>query len=162
MGFIAMLVLSQQSGGNATTLAGAQSTLTQSTLTSDAPITYALSGTVTISATWDCMGSSSLKILRDAINHPERTHPCPGGPGGGYSDLTEGAQVVVTDASGTTVAFGSLADGTISGAGFTFTFSVPNVPALDIYGIKLTHRGTLQYSFDELQQQDWDISLTVG
>lgn len=92
--------------------------------------------------------------------------PCTGS--GGYSDIASGAQVKVTDNSGSVVAIGSLNSGlshqTNSGMDGTnvcvFSFDVFNIPIRDssIYGIEVTHRGVIQFTRDDAN----DISLTLG
>lgn len=88
----------------------------------------------------------------------------------GYEDLREGAQVVVAAANGRTIAIGQLGIGkstTIGGDGSvarlvacTFPIKVDSVPdGEDFYKITVTHRGTHEYTRDQLRQP---ISLTLG
>ncbi|MEV4096953.1 hypothetical protein [Streptosporangium saharense] len=80
---------------------------------------------------------------------------------GGYSDIQEGAQVVVTDASGTTVALGRLAYGSWNRhTGCVFLFNVPDVPGgHKFYGVEVGHRGRLQYTAEQVAQP---LALTIG
>lgn len=92
---------------------------------------------------------------------PETT-PCQ--PGGGYSDIHEGAQVVVTDAAAKTLAVGSLGPGMQddTGAGKTcvFSFWVNDVPVGEkFYGVEVAHRGRLQYPAARITDP---IILTLG
>lgn len=75
---------------------------------------------------------------------------------GGYDDIREGAQVVVTDASGATVGIGRLATGqpSVSGDRATkcvFRWEVTGVPdGSSFYAVEVSHRGKLQYSRTEV------------
>jgi hypothetical protein len=64
----------------------------------------------------------------------------------GYTDITDGAEVVVSDASGKTLGIGMLSNPSASGSDTcNFTFTVKNVPAgKKFYGIEVTHRGTVK------------------
>jgi hypothetical protein len=81
--------------------------------------------------------------------------------GGGFDDIREGTQVVVTDAAGKTIALGQLtAGGRKGGVGCMFLFVVENVPAgLDFYGIEVSHRGRVQYTAAQLAAP---IELSIG
>lgn len=83
---------------------------------------------------------------------------------GGYDDIRAGAQVVVTDADGGTVALGELSqgrmDGSVPDATCQWRFTVADVPAgAGFYGVEVTHRGALQYTEQELRSP---ISLSLG
>lgn len=88
----------------------------------------------------------------------------------GFDDLREGAQVVVTNAAGRTVAIGHLGTGKSATTGggdsvvrlvaCTFPIKVEDVPdGENFYGITVTHRGTQQYTREQLRQP---IHLTLG
>lgn len=80
---------------------------------------------------------------------------------GGYSDMEKGAQVVVRDAAGTSIAVGQLGGGAKSqGVICDFAFSVPNIPIKSggIYSVEVSHRG--QVSFN--QSQAATLSLSLG
>jgi len=80
--------------------------------------------------------------------------------GGGYDDIREGAQVVVTDASGATIAVGRLGFGSWKrnvGCVFLFELEVPG--GHDFYGIEVSHRGRLQYPAEQLAAP---LDLTLG
>lgn len=108
-----------------------------------------VSGTVTVTATTFTLG----------------TNTCAGA--GGYDDIRNGAQVVVTDATGKTLALGELADGRPDGAHSRggpnvcrWTFTVDGVPAGEtFYGIEVTHRGVVQYDAGRIQQP---VALSLG
>jgi hypothetical protein len=86
----------------------------------------------------------------------------------GYPDLVTGAQVVVTDAGGKTIAVGQLEGGSVAtdpATGEPFKvcgmrFTVPRVPkGQGFYGLEVAHRGRVQ--FDEAKMSD-KVTLTVG
>jgi hypothetical protein len=80
---------------------------------------------------------------------------------GGFSDIYEGAQVVVTDPAGTVVGVGVVSAGIPgeSGTTCTFLFSADDVPAgKGFYGIKIGNRPVRQMGEAELHQR-LDLSL---
>lgn len=79
---------------------------------------------------------------------------------GGYDDMHGGTQVVVKDATGTTVAVGELDAGTKqSSVECYFSFSVDAVPSGGAaYSLEVSHRGS--YSFTEADATS--ISLSLG
>ena len=83
----------------------------------------------------------------------------------GYSDLAEGAQVVVTDPNGTTVGVGRLDIGSTQfkksrAVGCRLIFEVKGVPAgLGFYGIEVSDRGRVQFPEAELADP---VELTLG
>ncbi len=84
------------------------------------------------------------------------------GTGGGYTDIREGAQVVVTDESAKTIALGRLGKGAWANttAECIFFFTVTGVPTgLQFYGIEVSHRGRLQYTAAQLATP---LALTIG
>lgn len=81
-------------------------------------------------------------------------------PDGGYSDISAGTQVVVTDAAGATIGIGSLANGENETAGCTFAFRVEGVPAgHDFYGIAIGKRGNIKYTPEQLTKP---VELSLG
>jgi hypothetical protein len=120
--------------------------------------------TLALTLTLASGGSSSGFTLRGTLelNDPSGvggTTNCRGF--GGYSDITEGAQVLVTDASGKVIALGALGAGNGSGGSeCDFTFTVNNVPTGDgTYGVEVTHRGVIYYSEDDAKA---GVGLTLG
>ncbi|MEV0616179.1 hypothetical protein AB0I81_22890 [Nonomuraea sp. NPDC050404] len=81
--------------------------------------------------------------------------------GGGFDDLREGAQVVVSDAAGKTIALGQLGAGSWKrGVGCIFLFTVADVPGgLDFYGVEVSHRGRVQYTAAQLAAP---VELSIG
>jgi hypothetical protein len=78
----------------------------------------------------------------------------------GYSDIGPGAQVVISDPSGKTLAYADLGDGSSQQLTCTFSFTVPKVPSgKQSYGVTISHRGTLHYTEAELKA---GVALTIG
>jgi hypothetical protein len=82
---------------------------------------------------------------------------------GGYSDISNGAQVIVTDAAGQTVALGQITDGFNNYPGHCrFKVVVRGVPkGSDFYGIEVTHRGRVQFSAADIAKPV-SLSLSLG
>lgn len=77
---------------------------------------------------------------------------------GGYSDISAGVQVVITDNLGKTVAISSLEAGTGSSGTCTFAFHA-SVPArVGSYGVAVSHRGTIEYDEKRIASP----ALTLG
>lgn len=88
---------------------------------------------------------------------------------GGYSDIQQGAQVVVKDGSESILAVDSLdrgqQDALIDGGSVyycKFTFYVDAIPTTDFYSIEVSHRGALTYSAAEMEAQHWHVDFTLG
>lgn len=80
---------------------------------------------------------------------------------GGYDDIRQGAQIVVSDAAGKTLAIGSLGQGTATGT-TTCVFPVKvhvKSGGGDFYAVEVSHRGRVQYTADEIRQP---LHLTLG
>ena len=79
----------------------------------------------------------------------------------GYSDMREGARVIVTDASDKVIASSYLDEG---GGDYLceFPFTVKDVPDRDEYWIEIGNRGELHYDKSELEDMDWKLELTLG
>lgn len=90
--------------------------------------------------------------------------PGPGGVGcegdGGYSDITTGGVVTVSDASGTIVAVGSIKVGAPTAAECTLFFEVTDVPASPFYQIEVTNRGLV--TFTDAQARGGEVMLSLG
>ncbi|MGW6503003.1 hypothetical protein [Nonomuraea angiospora] len=96
-----------------------------------------------------------------------------GGPGqlcamgGGYSDIRAGAQVVVTDDAGKTIAVGQLEPGKIllpradawGTRSCVFPFTVQAPGGYRFYGIEVTHRGVVRYTAEQLRQP---VEMSLG
>jgi hypothetical protein len=72
---------------------------------------------------------------------------------GGYDDIDEGTDVVVSDAAGKTLAIGRLRAGTTKDGDCVFPFTVSRVPKSEkFYGVTISHRGTLNYTRQDLKE----------
>lgn len=79
---------------------------------------------------------------------------------GGFADITGGAQVKISDASGKVVALGELETGaTLTFTDCYFSFSVDGVPdSGDIYGVEVANRSVIQFRKADAES----IELTLG
>ncbi|HEX4057619.1 MAG TPA: hypothetical protein VHX87_04800 [Galbitalea sp.] len=83
-------------------------------------------------------------------------------PPDGYTDLSAGAQVIIST-GGKTVAIGELSEGTKLEGGLTchYTFAVRGVPlGHKFYGVEITHRGVVQESATDME--DGKVALSIG
>jgi hypothetical protein len=107
----------------------------------------------------------------------------------GYDDIEAGLQVVVKNAAGEIVGSGALQESTATAKTLseeqqrglqdpqvaahlagrvpitcTFPFEVEGIPKSDFYTVQVGSgdRGSLTFNFDELEQQDWKVVLTLG
>jgi hypothetical protein len=81
---------------------------------------------------------------------------------GGYSDMRQGADVVIKNESGTTIAIGALGSGhdNIPPGWCDFDFTVTDVPTdATFYEVEVGHRGALRYTLAELKQP---LGLELG
>ena len=78
----------------------------------------------------------------------------------GYDDIAAGAQVVIRDESGKSIALGRLEPGEgVSDVECRFPFSIDDVPAgQGIYSVEVSHRGEI--AFEEKDAQE--LALTLG
>ena len=83
---------------------------------------------------------------------------------GGYDDMHSGAQVVVEDETGKTLGTGELGTGTYDGSSCDFAFSVAGVSKASFYRVSAgnSSRTGPQYSFADLSNRNWQVSLTLG
>ena len=85
---------------------------------------------------------------------------------GGYGDINQGAQVVVSNSKGEQIALGELDGGVLTplpgtqGMGLfycTFTFTITDVPADgEIFSVEVTHRGSVNFHKGE------PVALSLG
>jgi hypothetical protein len=81
----------------------------------------------------------------------------------GYDDVDTGASVVVTNEQGTVIGTGSLGQGSTSPDGdCVFNFTVAGVPEARFYGVEVSHRGKVTFSHEQLDQDRWNVELTLG
>lgn len=81
---------------------------------------------------------------------------------GGYSDVSEGAEVIITNASGNQVGQGALGSGTISGDACIFSFTMTSVPDSSSYGIRIGNRNTVSFTRSEMVSDNWAPTVTLG
>jgi hypothetical protein len=111
--------------------------------------------------------TGELKVTGSGLKYGVHSGDCQGD--GGYSDLRGGTSVVITNASGATVAIGQLSKegkperhpvSPIKPVSCTFTFSVTGIPeGSEFYGVTIGKRGTEQYSRIQLGEP---VRLALG
>lgn len=85
--------------------------------------------------------------------------PCSGT--GGYSDISFGTQVTITDAAGTLVAMGNLSLGRKTKQGCEFPFTVDDItPGSKFYTVEISRRGGLTKTEDQLRAGE--LAFTLG
>ena len=77
----------------------------------------------------------------------------------GYSDIGFGTPVVVTSGSGKTLAHVSLGLGSGSSTRCVFRFQFRVTEGEDNYSVAVSHRGKIDYSFDQLASDEVALSL---
>lgn len=97
-----------------------------------------------------------ITLIDSGVNHT--ASECWGT--GGYDDMVGGAQVVVKDASGTSVAVSQLNAGAPeTSVACRFDFVVKGVPAGgSVYSLEVSHRGSYSFTQDEAQT----LHLSLG
>lgn len=107
--------------------------------------------------------NGTLVLAGSGIAYGRHTGICVGD--GGYDDIHDGTQVVISDADGTTIAVGELGEGDpTAGNGrkpgtCTFAFSVSAPSGHDFYGVTIGRRGTMKYAADVLGKP---LELSLG
>lgn len=82
---------------------------------------------------------------------------------GGYDDIDVGTDVVVRNEGGDIIAAGKLEYGHFTPErDCLFPFTIVNVPNADFYAIEVGNRGTLTYSFAELEAIGWEVHFSLG
>jgi hypothetical protein len=83
---------------------------------------------------------------------------------GGYDDIEVGAQVVVQDETGRTLATGALEPGNYDGSSCVFDFTLEDIKKAAFYRVSVGReaRGGLDYSYDDMVDADWSVHLTLG
>lgn len=83
---------------------------------------------------------------------------------GGYDDMSEGAQVVVENESGVTLATTTLGAGTFDGVDCVFPFQLENVRPAKFYRVQAGResRGAVQYSYADMVRNHWAAHLSLG
>lgn len=78
----------------------------------------------------------------------------------GYSDISDGTEVIVKNGAGATLAHASLGNGTGDATSCEFTFKVKLTEGEDDYVVTVGHRGELHLTFEQLQTSG--IGATLG
>ena len=107
------------------------------------------------------IGALSLEDS-DTISGLSTNDACSGG--GGYDDIKDGAQGVLEDGDGSTLATSTLSPGTFDGLACVFHFTFEGVPKAGFYVLRIGHttRGDLRYSHQAMVDQDWFLDLSLG
>lgn len=106
----------------------------------------------------DCLGNSHARIEKLAAG---KTIPMPHGIGGGFSDIQNGTQVTVTDASGTLLGTGTLKHGHADLNGIEWDFTIRQVPDTKWYQIEVGRRGAVDYTRAKIAKQNWNVAEKV-
>lgn len=95
---------------------------------------------------------------------PTKMHKrCPAGVGSAWSDLKNGAQVVVRGADNSVLAAGVLSDGYISvAARLIFNFEIPDVPDAATYQVGMQTRPGVVVMREALVDDDWTLDLDIS
>lgn len=117
-------------------------------------------GSTSGSASGDTINVAGLMTLADltSVSGDLATGDLCSGTGG-YSDIAEGAQVVISDDTGKTLVITQLGAGTIDDSGCEFPFTADVPKGKGFYGFTVTHRGTVKESEASLAG---GVSLTLG
>jgi len=126
---------------------------TPSPTPSPAPITHTVTGTLVLS-----VGAEPL--YKNFLTEPGSV--CAGVRG--YSDLDQGASVVLLDEIGTILASTTLDQGTVLGTTrCSFSFTLTGVPdTAKFYAVQVSHRGQVTQSHEEMVALGWIFALTIG
>jgi hypothetical protein len=81
---------------------------------------------------------------------------------GGFGDLQPGGNVTVRDGNDSIVASGSLEIGKVTYGGCEIPFTIPEVPESPFYSIEIGHRDGYSVSLEELNAEQWTLSLSIG
>jgi hypothetical protein len=105
---------------------------------------------------------SGRLVLTDPAHVPTTDGDACSGSGG-FGDIEDGAQVTVTNGSGTFIAVAPLEDGEVTTPSITCTFEFEvAVPYEAFYSFTLSHRGTLNASYQQLDRGGWSVVFTLA
>ena len=118
----------------------------------------------TITGTFTLSDPGGIAIERETgTRYPIR---CEGT--GGYSDVTEGLDVIVSDQDGRIIGTGRLTQEGMDRESIgtddlcAFSFSVPVTDPAAFYSIEVGDRGELTYSHADLEGMGWAVEATLG
>ena len=86
----------------------------------------------------------------------------------GYSDISQGTTVTASDGTGKILATGRLGAGqlgpiVVSTMSYcVFPLEVRSVPKADFYKVKVGRRGGLTHTYQEMQDNNWQVALKLG
>jgi len=115
--------------------------------------TYTLTGRILLSSDSDSVVSTGGKGTTCYGDH-------------GFDDFYPGQKVVVKDGSGNVLAV-ELTESELVSAGTSrslceFSILVEAIPQERFYVVEISHRDELTYTFDELEEMDWKLDLSIG
>lgn len=103
--------------------------------------------------------AGTFTLIDSDLNEYEGT--CTGS--GGYRDISFNMPVTVRDGAGKILAIGRTGSGTLKNSvSCVFNLKVENVPKADFYTIEIGRRGGINYSFEDMQRQNWQVSLSLS
>jgi hypothetical protein len=79
-----------------------------------------------------------------------------------YADISQGTPVVARDGSGNIIGTWPLGFGLQASSDCLFAFAFNNVPRSDAYTVGVEQRGSVQYSFAQMEEKDWKIALVIN
>lgn len=118
----------------------------------------------------DINGTLTLNLLAALPIDVTHQGECQGASG--YDDIVPGAEVLLKDGDGHTLAVANLGPGHVTerapGAdGYTFVncqfaFTMTAIPDRPFYTFSIGHRGAPTYAHDELAARGWSVAMTLG
>ena len=81
---------------------------------------------------------------------------------GGFNDIGPGTPVRVRDGKGALIGSATLDTGVESGSLCLLSFTVPEVVKADYYEIEVGRRGSLGFSFSEMESSGWTVGFSLG
>lgn len=85
---------------------------------------------------------------------------------GGFNDISAGMPVTIRDEKGLIIATGDTTEGTrpVEHPSVTciFGFKIEGIPKANFYTIEIGRRGNLNYSFEDMNKRNWEVSLRLA
>jgi hypothetical protein len=107
-------------------------------------------------------GNDRLLTIEYGLLDSDGNSDCAGG-GGGYDDIAPGMPVTVSDERGTILASTTLPeDGDEYALGCIWTMHVLVPDDAAQYSVEGGRRGAVTYSHQELEKDDWKVSVGIG